>query len=101
MGVVNVELRTCLLAASLCSAGLGHHLLLSFEEPYRSDLKPARSSSENKAPSRALAPTVARRQSGIDSPDGQSIRPSSLIQFSADWRACSAPNNGSTARMKP
>jgi hypothetical protein len=54
----------------------------------------------DKAPSRALAPTVARRQSGIDSPDGQSIRPSSSIQSSADLRACSAPNNLSTARMK-
>ena len=52
------------------------------------------------APSRALAPTEARRQSGIDSPDGQSIRPSSSIQSNADWRACSAPNNLSTARMK-
>jgi hypothetical protein len=43
---------------------------------------------------------VARRQSGIDSPDGQSIRPSSSIQSNADLRACSAPNNLSTARMK-
>src|ERR1700726_5296320 len=58
MGAVGVELRICRLAASLCSAALGHHLLLSFEEPYRSDLKPARRSSEDKAPSRALAPTV-------------------------------------------
>src|SRR4029077_16516384 len=46
MGAVGDELRGCLLAASLCSAGLGHHLLLSCEEPYRSDRKPARTSSE-------------------------------------------------------
>jgi len=38
MGAVGVELRICLLAASLRSAGLGHPLLLSCEEPYRSDL---------------------------------------------------------------
>jgi hypothetical protein len=45
-GAVGVELRTCLLASSLCSSGVAHHLLLSCEEPYRSDLKPARTSSE-------------------------------------------------------
>src|SRR6202035_3352009 len=36
-----------------------------------------------KVPSRALALNVARRQSGIDSPRGQSIRSSSSIQSSA------------------
>jgi hypothetical protein len=46
MDAVGVELRISLLPASLCSAGLGHHLLLSYVEPYRSDLKPVRSSSE-------------------------------------------------------
>src|SRR5277367_3369702 len=46
MGAVGVELRICPLAPSLCSAGLGHHLLLSCEEPYRRDRKPARTSSE-------------------------------------------------------
>src|ERR1700731_3916584 len=46
VAAVGVKLRICSLTASLCSAGLGHHLLLSCEGPHRSELKPARSSSE-------------------------------------------------------